>query len=412
MASVLRSPARDLPAPSRRRLRRLTLARFITELGTRSAFVALVLRASELSESATGVSVALAVTVAADALITPLAGMAGDAWNRRAVMIISDLLAAVCYLALVGIDGLVGLVVLASVAVAVEAFYFPSAGAALPNLFDRESLGVVNATISQARLAGTILGPALAGAAVAVVDTRWLFALNALTFAVSALLVSTVRGEFQAAREPATPHKPAAHLREFVGLLRSHPAVLSFMALWTVTQLGAGLLWVGLPGMAAQLGSRVLGYPGLLTVGAVGSFLGAVVASRLLGHRSTRTVLLSGLAFQGVWLLGTAAAPVVVVAALTFALFRVGEACSGTSAFALLQGSTPDSIRARASAWVDSATIAAFGIGVTAGGPVVDHLGPRACFVLAGAGALAGLLLAGRLVRAEQPGRPRAADLV
>lgn len=384
-------------------VRRLAIARLVTELGTRAAFVALVLRADSLTDSATAVSLALALTVAVDALATPLAGIAGDRWNRRRVMIVSDLGAAGLYVLLSGTGTFATFVAVAAVAVAVESFYFPAAGAALPDLVRAEHLGPASATVSQFRLVGTIAGPVVAGLVAALGDVRWVFVLNAATFLVAAWMVASTRGSFQAARtgEAATEASRAT----FFSLLVRFPQVPAFMVLWVVIQLGAGLLWVGLPGLASELGTQSIGYPMLLTIGSVGSLLGATLAVRLFRLASTRRLLVTALACQAGFLLATSVSPHIAVAALAVVGFRIGESVSGTSAFTAFQSATPDAVRARASAWVDTATIAAFGIGVAAGGPVVDQLGARWCFALAALAALAGSVVAawatGRRVDSE-----------
>jgi DHA3 family macrolide efflux protein-like MFS transporter len=381
-----------LDAVERSSVRRLAVARLVTELGTRAAFVALVLRAESLTSSATAVSLALALTVAVDALATPLAGIAGDRWNRRRVMIVSDLGAAALYLLLAGAGDFTTFVAVAALAVVVESFYFPAAGAALPNLVRAEHLGTASATVSQFRLVGTIAGPVVAGLFAALGDVRWVFVLNAATFVLAAWLVSSTRGSFQAAR--GSRAAPEAIRATFFSLLTRFPQVPAFMLLWVVIQLGAGLLWVGLPGLARELGTQTIGYPTLLTLGSIGSLVGATLAVRLFRVASSRRLLVTALACQAGFLLATSASPHIAVAAVAVIGFRVGESISGTSAFTAFQTATPDAVRARASAWVDTATIAAFGVGVAAGGPVVDHLGARWCFALAALAALAGCAVA------------------
>lgn len=386
-------------------VRRLAVARLVTELGTRAAFVALVLRADALTGSATAVSLALALTVAADALATPLAGIAGDRWNRRRVMVVSDVGAAALYLLLAGTGDFATFLAVAVLAVVVESFYFPAAGAALPNLVRSEHLGTASATVSQFRLVGTIAGPVVAGLVAAVGDVRWVFVLNAATFLLAASLVLGTRGSFQAARD-STPG-PEAVGATFFSLLARFPQVPAFMLLWVVIQLGAGLLWVGLPGLARELGTPTLGYTTLLTLGSVGSLIGATVAARLFHLASARRLLVVALACQAGFLLAASASPHIVVAVAAVVGFRLGESISGTSAFTAFQTATPDAVRARASAWVDTATIAAFGIGVAAGGPVVDHLGARWCFAVAALAALAGCAVAtwivGPLLASSEP---------
>ena len=411
---TLLSPTRRLAPEQRDRLRRMAGARFLSELGTKAAFAALVLRVAELTDSATLLSLVLTATVVADAAVTPLAGIVGDLFNRRTVMICSDLAAAGLYLALGFAEYLWPLAVLAVLATAAESFYFPASGAALPNLFDKADLGVVNATFSQARTAGAIGGPLLA----ALLTTRFgagpVFWLNAASFALSALLISGVRGQFTApgravkgTREPDPDGgrdrggDPArgGHVRGFLRILREHPLVLTFVGLWITIQLGTGALWVALPALAGELGSPETGYATLLTASSVGSFLGAFAAARVLALTTPAKLLLGGLAAEAALLLGAGSAAWLGVAVGAMIGFRAAECASGAAAFTLFQSVTEDAVRARASAWVDTATIAAFGAGVALAGPVVDAIGPRYSFATASMCVMGGLAFAWRMTR-------------
>ena len=69
-----------------------------------------------------------------------------------------------------------------------------------------------------------------------------------------------------------------------------------------------------------------------------------------------------------------------------------------------MQRSTPDSVRSRVMAAQEAIWIAALGIGLGAGGLVLDVVGPRAAYFVAGALGLAGsLVLAWLLRRAPVP---------
>ncbi|MET9858931.1 MFS transporter [Streptomyces smyrnaeus] len=402
-AGILLSPTRHLDTDQRNRLRRMAGARFLSELGTKAAFAALVLRVTELTTSATVLSIVLTATVIADAAVTPIAGIVGDLFNRRAVMIASDLAAAVLYLALGFMQDLWLLAVVAAMATAVESFYFPASGAAVPNLFDKASLGVVNATFSQARTAGAISGPLVAALLTTQFGAGPVFWLNAVTFAVSAFLVSGVSGEFKASSltrsGTESSNRSAGHVRGFLRILREHPIVPTFIALWITIQLGTGALWVALPKLAAELGSPSTAYATLLTASTIGSFLGAFAAARVLALTTPAKLLIGALIAEAALLLGAGSAAVLVIAVGAMVGFRAAESASGAASYTIFQSVTEDDVRARASAWVDTATIAAFGIGVALAGPLVDAVGPRYVFATASVCVTGGVGFAWRMTK-------------
>jgi MFS family permease len=394
------SPTKNFEPDQKSRLRKFSTARFLSELGTKAAFVAIVLRVTELTPSATVLSAVLAVTVIADSAATPVAGILGDLVDRRRLMIASDISAAFLYAALGFVDNLFLLAVLAMSATACEAFYFPASSASIPNLFDKKNLGVVNSVFSQARTSGAIAGPLIASLMTTRVGAGPVFWLNAATFMVSAFLISRVDGSFKSSDGPTRPvARHVGHVGGFLRVLRENPVVVNFMALWITVQLGTGALWIAIPKLADDIGPQSTTYATLLTASTVGSFLGAFLAARLLAFFTSARVLVWAFIAEAALLLVTGTASALVPALAALAGFRAAEIAGGTASYTLFQSSTEDDVRARASAWIDGATVGAFGAGVALAGPLVDMVGPRYTFATASVSVSMGALLAWRMTK-------------
>jgi MFS family permease len=177
-----------------RTFRRFALARSISVLGDRMMVVALAFAALELGASATQVGLVLAAAAVPLVLSVFIGGVVADRVRRRDVMIAADVLRLVTQgtsaaLLLTGSATLWALAALAAATAIGDGFFNPASTGLLPELVEDEQLQAANATLSSATSAAEILGPAVAGAMVALGGAGIAIAVDAATFAVSALLL-------------------------------------------------------------------------------------------------------------------------------------------------------------------------------------------------------------------------------
>lgn len=170
-------------------------AQAISLVGSGVTTVALALFVHQMAGPAAATGVlgnALMLRIAAFLLFSQPAGVLADRVNRKAVLIGSDL-ARLALLALFPFITTVWQVYAAVFVVnALTAFFTPTFDATLPDVAGREHY--VKA-LSYSRIAvdlEAIGGPILAGVLVAVFGLRWVFWFDALTYLVSALLVTSV----------------------------------------------------------------------------------------------------------------------------------------------------------------------------------------------------------------------------
>jgi MFS family permease len=162
-----------------------------------------------------------------------IAGVVADRFDRKQVMIISDLVRAVIALAYLLVDspGQVWLAYLATAGLSfTSAFFNPASAAAMPNLATREELPVVNA-LGQSTFATSIfVGAALGGAV-----SQWLgrdacFIINAASFLLSALFISRARGNFSAPGGPGMSGTGAVRiLTEGARYLKATPPIRAYV---------------------------------------------------------------------------------------------------------------------------------------------------------------------------------------
>ena len=139
-----------------------------------------------------GVGVVLGATTLAVALFVLVGGVVGDRLPRRSTMLASDVVrmlaqGASAVLLLSGHASVLRLALCGAVYGAAEAFFRPAALAVVPQLVVPEELQSANALLSLSASASLVAGPAVAGVLVALLGPGTALAVDAGTFAVSAL---------------------------------------------------------------------------------------------------------------------------------------------------------------------------------------------------------------------------------
>jgi len=337
--------------PSHSAVRRLALARAISFCGSTSAFVALVSAVYARTGSPAWVSAVAFASFATPALVSPLAGAIGDGYDRRRVMIASDLLGAAGFVAMALASApaaLVGIKVLAAV---VAAPAIPASGAVVPALAPRGALTGANSTVATAGTAGALVGPLLGGGLVAISGAPLVFVLNAVTFAASALLLAGLRGPFLARRPPDREH---GRLRAGFRTLWRDRVLRRATAGFAVVFFGIGLTFAAEPVLAAGFGAGATGYGALVAAWGLGGLFGTWLARHALRSWSLPALLAGAAAGFAVSFLATGVAP-----ALAFALCGLATAglCEGVAEVArqlLVQRRTADLVRSRALAAEDA----------------------------------------------------------
>ena len=389
---------------------RVAAARGISMLGSQLAVIALVFEVYRTTESAVWVSVVVLSAALAMALMAPVGGWLGDTFDRRTVMITSDLAAAAVFILLVFAGNLWLLIGLSLVATIARAPFFPAAQAALPNLAAAGDLAWANGIVTQASSLGTTIGPLVGGVLVAAVGTGAAFGVNAVTFLISAGLIISVRKRFQAPA-PASLAVPAVPFSEGLRVVFGTRG----LRLLTIAEL-VGLSVIGWAivadaPLAALLHVGAVGFAALVSSWGAGMVIGAWATGRWLGEHPLEVQLV----FAGMLVAGAMVALIGLLPAfsLMLAVSVIGGAAGGAVNVArslIVQRSVPDGIRSRVFAVVEVVASASFILGLACAGPAIALLGVRTAYVVAGLGfALSALVLLPLLLplhtRREQPAR-------
>jgi MFS family permease len=349
-----------------------------------------------------------AVLVAAGAflpigLLSPVGGALADRLPRRPVLVAGNLvaaLAAVLIAVLVAAhhDNPAALVALVTLQGSASALIGPFQQAILPDLVpDSEFLAAISLNSAQFNL-GRIVGPALAGAAVAAFGYPAAFMANAVSFLAIVAALAFVRLAPPAGR----PAGLVSALRSGFTAARREPSCWAAIVTIAVVGFVASPFIALVPVMAHHLshgGPRAVAQTTALltTAQGAGAVAGALCLAPLGGYLSRGRVLAWSLGLLPVTLAAYSASQAPWQGAVT--LFAVGLVYIGvlSGLSTIVQLRAPDAYRGRVLSFFMVALGVAYPAGSLLQGPVIDRIGVGA--TTAGTAALLLLIMAVTVLR-------------
>lgn len=233
-------------------------------------------------------------------LLSVYGGVIADRTERIRLMVSSDLLSALWQTLLVVVAATSGPPALALALAALTSVsgvvYLPATAATIPTIVDEDDLVAANALNSTIEELVVIAGPAVGAVVLALGSATAVFAVNAASFALSALIVSRIRARSRPT--DVTEGGTAGPLRQMMVGVRTIvdlPAARTLVAYSVLVSFVYGtdtVLFVGVSEHRLGLGPEGFGY--LLAGLGVGGVLAAGAVNRLAGSRRLGAIILVG----------------------------------------------------------------------------------------------------------------------
>ncbi len=384
----------------------LWTARVVSFFGDMLAQVTLVLIAAQQARPALAVSLLL-VAQTLPRLLGPIAGLVSDRAEPRLLMVGFELAqgALVADIALLALP--FALVLTLVVGISTLATFFQPAGlSALPALVARDDLGDANALLRVGFNLSHAAGPPLAGLLVMFSGASRVLLLDALSFAISAALLSRLPHLRPTGRATEPAESVFASVRAGVSFIRQHVTARAVTVGLFLVTLFVALDNVGLVFLAERtLRAGGAGYGLLLAGYGVGMIAGPLILLRLGRHTTPSATLLVGCAVMGLGTLLCGLAPALAFAIICQWIVGLGNGWQNVANDTLIQQTVPQELLGRVFGVVYSAPYAALLLTYLAGGALLSLTSPRVVFVIAGAGTLAATPLIGLLL--ARPSRSR-----
>ena len=384
------------------------VAQMISDLGDGLTNLALLLVVNALTGSTAALALMAIVLAVPPVTIGLLAGVYVDRLDRRRVMLAADALRVLIVLGFIVVrsaDQVWVLYLLGFLEATVGTFFTPARMAIVPTIVPKDGLLAANGLSQASRVVAATIGAALAGILFGVAGSGWpAFIGDAVSFAISFLLVARVRTGGRALEPVNAPVRPAAaaapapraaavpraglraELGDGLGIIARSPVLVGTLVSVGVMMLGLGavnVLFIPLLIGRLQVPAAAVGLVDIAeTCSMVLSAVLVTALARRLRPTTVVTIALAGIAALVLLLAGVTALWQVLVL-----LFLVGWLVSPLSAAAstILQTSVADAARGRVGAALNAVTSAASIASMAAAGLLASVIGIQAVFLAAGA---------------------------
>jgi MFS family permease len=263
------------------------LGQLVSLLATNMTNFALTIWVYERTQSVTALAIQQTFFITPFLIISPLAGVWVDRYDRKLMMMLSDIGAGVATIALLilqslGVMEVWHLWAAAAVMGLFNAFQWPAYSAAITLMVPKSQYGRANGMWSLTEIGPGVLAPLLAGALLGVVGLTGIMLIDVVTFlaAVGALLIVYIPRPPQTAEGKASQGgilKQAAYGFRYIF---ARPSLLGLQLVFFFANLFAGLGFTVLaPFILARTGNNEVIFGTVQSIGAIGGVAGGVAMS-------------------------------------------------------------------------------------------------------------------------------------
>ena len=266
--------------------RRLWIAAVVSMLGQWFNTIALFLLILEYTGSEFLLGLLFTVRMAGFAVLQPLIGLLADRYNRKRLMVISNILQAgfaLCFLLVNDANDIVWMIGLSGVMMILHGVYMTAERASLPNIVSEEDLATANALDAASWSTALCIGAMLGGIVVSIWGTDAAFIIDSLTFVLSTLFLVNLTLP-QTIEESVKGPLFSTALRNIKRgwiRIRSQPPLFRIVfakASWNIAGGGLAGVYLVLMGADVEGYGAAIGFGLFFFVRGVGTGLGPIVA--------------------------------------------------------------------------------------------------------------------------------------
>jgi MFS family permease len=359
-----------------------------------------------------------AMTVASilpSVLLSSVAGVFVDRWDRKRIMVVANLLQTVTVLFLLLVRDGALLWVVYGVALAQSAltsFMSPAENALLPQLVPHQHLLSANALNGLNNTIARLVGPPLGGTLLALLGLEAVIVVDAISFVLAAILIACITLPAHSNQTAAAPTDGTTvkrvgmegqgvwrEWRQGLAVVRNDRVIVTLMVVLGITTFGGTMFDPLYPPFAHDVlhaGAQGLGW--VLTAQALGGMLGGVLIGYVGTVFSAARILAWGNMLVGALLLVQFNIPVLPLTLTTAFLIGPEQVAAGAALQTLLQTRVADAYKGRVFGAIGTSNAVLSVLGAGMAGPlgvvvgVVPALNIAACLTIS-AGVVALLVL-------------------
>lgn len=335
----------------------LWLGKVISQLGDKFYAIALAWWILQKTNSPKVMGLFLLISVLPGLIFGFFAGALVDRWNRKYVIIITDIIRGLLVILIVFLSIFKLLQVLhvfiigASISF-ITSFFDPAIQAIVPQIVDKERLNEANSMSQMVNGICTVLGPMLGAVAISWFGLTYVFLFNGISYFISAIIENTIilKSNYRIIDEI---NNIWIDMKDGVLFLKNKQQILRVIVIIAIAHFFLGSLMVLLPFLAKNLngnGVQNLGY--MQTILGLGLLLGSIYIRRKKNDRINEYYLINLIMFVGICFLGIGIEQFLMIKTIIpymIALILIGGsvACAVVFWQLLIQLNTPDSMTGR-----------------------------------------------------------------
>lgn len=262
----------------------------VSLLGDWFNLIASAILIAELTDSGLALGVLFTIRMLAPFVVAPIAGIFADRYNRKYLLIITDLVRAVVVLGFLFVqdaNDIWLLYVLTVLLFGVSGFFSPARSAILPDITSPQELGTANTLGAASWSVMLAVGAAIGGLTTGLFGSQTAFVIDGFTFAISAGLLLKIR----LPSSSSTAGGPSGGVRlTALRYMLQHPDILIIAMHKAAISL---LMSTGVQVVLVEISNTyfVIGVGGALSLGmiycinGIGSGIGPILARRWTGDR-------------------------------------------------------------------------------------------------------------------------------
>ena len=361
------------------------LGQLISLLGSKLTEFALGFWILEQTYQETGTITQFAITILLiylpKVLVSPLAGVIIDRWNRRWAMILSDGMTGLITIGLISLVWSQQLAVWhiylsVTVASVFNAFQLPAYTAAIAQIVPQKHLSRANGMVQVSSGVAKIASPFIAGLLMNFVGLEGILTIDLITFVIALISLTVVKFP-NLRRNKLVKRSP---VEQFVNdtisgwdYIATRPGLLRLLSFIAVSYFTMGMLEVILwpllyePNSTEQLGS-------ILSIGGCGVLAGSLLMSIWGGSKNRVLIIIGSVALQGLVILGAGLKASLVMLALSVFLYLFSQPIIISSNQAIWQSKVPAKLQGRVFALQQSLERALAICAYVVAGPLVDRV--------------------------------------
>ncbi|HTY13697.1 MAG TPA: MFS transporter [Candidatus Omnitrophota bacterium] len=365
----------------------LWLAQLTSQLADRVFVYVLMIIVYQLTHSNTGVSLPLLAFGIPSVLVAPWAGVMADRFDRKWIMVISDLLRGLLILLIIPlISKSVVLIFLISLLIYTAAqFFAPAETSAIPEIVEKHNLIIANSLFMITWMASSVVGFGLGAPLVGLLEEKGTFVAAAVLYIVSGAAILLVPLKFREATVINKNAHPIGDLGVGFEFIRRNQVVrVALFKLFIATSAIAtiSLLAISYAGKILMIGERNFGY--LIIAVGVGMVIGMATLERLRHYVKLGTIVVISFLMSGlvlIWLSNTAGLNMALFLIIVLGIFNIYMTSSIQT---ILQSQIPRQVRGRVFGVQNMLINSAFTFPVVIFGMIADFWGILAAIAVLG----------------------------